>query len=180
MAYDRQYRREALANRDLNWSHMNIRLLNEAFTSRAKSIPCCRHCLSDTHTSHNVHWSPTLAALSPLSPLLFDHPQQLRSLPQIQYGAMHVYPLPLFAKGALTYIRGTSVRTTAQEQATHPGSDRQQEREMAVVNLRLVDVCCAIAFHYFAHAVQDVGGASYRCMALRASTLMSVIACLQA
>ena len=39
VAYDRQYRRKALARRDLNWSQPNSRLYNEAFTGRAKAIP---------------------------------------------------------------------------------------------------------------------------------------------
>ena len=51
VAYDRQYRREALARRSLNWSQANSRLYNEAFTGRAKAIPRCHHCLSDTHAS---------------------------------------------------------------------------------------------------------------------------------
>ena len=49
VAYDRQFRREALARRDLNWSATNARLYSEAFTGRAKVIPRCRHCLSETH-----------------------------------------------------------------------------------------------------------------------------------
>ena len=49
VAYDRQYRREALARRDLNWSACNARLYNEAFTGRAKAIPRCQHCLSEAH-----------------------------------------------------------------------------------------------------------------------------------
>ena len=39
VAYDRQYRREALARKDLNWSATNSRLYNEAFTGHAKAIP---------------------------------------------------------------------------------------------------------------------------------------------
>lgn len=49
VAYDRQYRREALARKDLNWSVVNSRLYSEAFTGRAKVIPRCRYCLSETH-----------------------------------------------------------------------------------------------------------------------------------
>eukprot|EP00731_Ephydatia_muelleri_P008707 Em0004g1045a len=44
VAYDRQYRREALARKDLNWSATNSRLYNEAFTGCAKAIPRCCHC----------------------------------------------------------------------------------------------------------------------------------------
>ena len=39
VAYDRQFRREALARKDLNWSVTNSRLNSEAFTGRAKIIP---------------------------------------------------------------------------------------------------------------------------------------------
>eukprot|EP00731_Ephydatia_muelleri_P011099 Em0005g1685a len=49
VAYDRQFRREALARKDLNWSVTNSRLNSEAFTGRAKIIPRCRYCLSETH-----------------------------------------------------------------------------------------------------------------------------------
>ncbi len=47
--YDLQYRREALARRDLDWSVPNTRLYNEAFTGRARVIPRCSYCLSDDH-----------------------------------------------------------------------------------------------------------------------------------
>ena len=51
VAYDRQFRREALARGDLNWSALDPRLYNEAFTGRARSIPRCQHCLSEAHGS---------------------------------------------------------------------------------------------------------------------------------
>ena len=44
VAYDRQFRRDKLAKRDLNWSVPNTRLYNEAFTGRARSI-------RDAHTA---------------------------------------------------------------------------------------------------------------------------------
>eukprot|EP00731_Ephydatia_muelleri_P011872 Em0006g766a len=49
VAYDRQFRREAMARKDLNWSVTNARLYSEAFTGRARAIPRCRYCLSETH-----------------------------------------------------------------------------------------------------------------------------------
>eukprot|EP00731_Ephydatia_muelleri_P029970 Em0021g493a len=49
VVYNRQFRREALARRDLNWSATNVQLYSEAFTRRAKVIPRCRYCLSETH-----------------------------------------------------------------------------------------------------------------------------------
>ena len=51
VAYDRQYRREMLARKDLNWSVPNSRLYNEAFTGRAHTLPRCQHCLSEDHGS---------------------------------------------------------------------------------------------------------------------------------
>ena len=50
VTYDRQFRREALANKNLNWSVTDSRLYNEAFTGRAKAIARCSFCLQDDHT----------------------------------------------------------------------------------------------------------------------------------
>ena len=61
--YDRQFRREALARRDLNWSVTDTRLYSEAFTGRAKAIPRCQFCLQDDHSA-------------PYCPRNPDHPWQ--------------------------------------------------------------------------------------------------------
>ena len=76
VSYDRQFRREALARKDLNWSVTDPRLYNEAFTGRAKSIARCNFCLQDDHAGmycpHNPHrpmfgWLPDPSAwASPL------------------------------------------------------------------------------------------------------------------
>ena len=58
MSYDRQFRREMLDRRDLDWSVPNAGLYNEAFTGRAKSIPCCPHCLSEDHTAAVCQFNP--------------------------------------------------------------------------------------------------------------------------
>ena len=50
VVYDRQFRREALARKDLDWSAPDSRLYNEAFTCRARAIPRCPFCLQDDHT----------------------------------------------------------------------------------------------------------------------------------
>ena len=49
VVYDRQFRREVLAQKDLNWSTLDSRLYNEAFTGHAKAIAHCNHCLQDDH-----------------------------------------------------------------------------------------------------------------------------------
>ena len=51
VAYDRLYRRQALAQRSLDWAREDASLYNEAFVGQAKAISRCRHCLSDNHTA---------------------------------------------------------------------------------------------------------------------------------
>ena len=51
VTYDRQFRRQALARKDLNWSITDPRLYNEAFTGRARSIARCSFCLQDDHVA---------------------------------------------------------------------------------------------------------------------------------
>ena len=58
VAYDRQFRRDMLARKDLNWSTPNTRLYNEAFTGRARSIPRCPHCLADDHSGVTCPHNP--------------------------------------------------------------------------------------------------------------------------
>ena len=58
VAYDRQYRREALARKDLNWSATYPRLYSEAFTGRARSIARCNYCLQDDHTAAQCPCNP--------------------------------------------------------------------------------------------------------------------------
>ena len=82
VSYDRQYRRDMLARKDLmiNWSVPNSRLYSEACTGWAKSIPRCLHCLSEDHT-------PAVCPFNPNPPVLdwFHNPQHLMaSAPSIQ------------------------------------------------------------------------------------------------
>ena len=58
VAHDRCYRREALAQKDLNWSVPNARLYNEAFTGRARAIPRCSYCLQEDHTAQYCPRNP--------------------------------------------------------------------------------------------------------------------------
>ena len=67
VAYDRQFRREALARKDLNWSVSDPRLYNEAFTGRAKAIARCSYCLQDDHVA-------TLCPRNPNRPLFGWYP----------------------------------------------------------------------------------------------------------
>lgn len=57
VAYDRRYRREALAQKDLNWSVPNARLY-KAFTGRARPIPCCTYCLQEDHKAQYCPRNP--------------------------------------------------------------------------------------------------------------------------
>ena len=51
VSYDRQYRREALFRKDLDWSVQNSRLFNEAFTGCARPNRKCIYCVQDDHSS---------------------------------------------------------------------------------------------------------------------------------
>ena len=75
VSYDRQYRRNMLAKKDLNWSVPNNRLFSEAFTGRARSIPRCSHCLSEDHTSAVCPFNPNPPAFG-----WFHNPQHLMAL----------------------------------------------------------------------------------------------------
>ena len=55
MDHDRQYSREMLAKKDLNWFMPNARLYSEAFTSREKAIPRCPHCFSEGYCPFNFN-----------------------------------------------------------------------------------------------------------------------------
>ena len=76
VAYDRCYRREVVALKNLDWSVANARLYNEAFTGHARAIPRCSFCLQENHASQacprnpNRPWfgwlpDPTLATQTP-------------------------------------------------------------------------------------------------------------------
>jgi hypothetical protein len=78
VSYDRQFRREALARKDLNWSVTDPRLFNEAFTGRARAIPRCAYCLQDEHTSQACPHNPSRMMLScppPPDPSTWLQPQ---------------------------------------------------------------------------------------------------------
>ena len=51
VAYDQCFRREALAQKNLDWSVPNARLYNEAFTGWAKALPRCSFCLQEDHVA---------------------------------------------------------------------------------------------------------------------------------
>ncbi len=84
VAYDRAFRREALAAHDLNWSVPNPRLFQEAFTGRAKDIPRCSVCLDDDHTAESCPKNPQRHSSTPHPPPTHHHPPigaELHSLP---------------------------------------------------------------------------------------------------
>ena len=61
VSYDRCYRREALANKSLDWSLPNSRLYNEAFTGHAHTLPRCSHCLQEDHIASACPRNPMRA-----------------------------------------------------------------------------------------------------------------------
>ena len=79
VAYDRNYRREALAGKNLDWSVSNARLYNKAITGRAQAIPRCSVCLQEDQAclrNPNRPWFGWFQdSLTPSS----THPPQLQS-----------------------------------------------------------------------------------------------------
>ena len=86
VAYDRQFRCESLARKDLNWSVPDPRLYNEAFTGRAKSIPRCPYCLSENHAGLYcpVNPNPPLVGWLPEA----RHLQPSMAFPQANRGSV--------------------------------------------------------------------------------------------
>ena len=58
VTYDRCDRREALAQKNVDWSIPNARLYNEAFTGHASIIPRCSFCLQEDHLSQVCPHNP--------------------------------------------------------------------------------------------------------------------------
>ena len=58
ITYDTCYRRKAAVLKTLDWGVVDFTLYNETFTGRAKSIPRCRHCLSEHHQSEECSYAP--------------------------------------------------------------------------------------------------------------------------
>ena len=81
VSYDRQFRREALARNDLNWSVTDPRLYSEAFTGRAKTIPRCQFCLQDDHSGQYCPRNPDRPWLNWLSDVPPPHTPQPAGLP---------------------------------------------------------------------------------------------------
>jgi len=57
-SYDAAYCRQAANNLSLDWAIPDQALYNEAFTGRARVIPRCQFCLSDSHLSHDCIFGP--------------------------------------------------------------------------------------------------------------------------
>ena len=81
-SYDAAYRCQAAATGSLDWAIVNSALYSEAFTGRARTLPRCRYCISNTHFSHECLYAP--AKTSPPIPKVprgaansggFCHPQ---------------------------------------------------------------------------------------------------------
>ena len=57
-SYDMAFRRQAANRGSLDWGIVDAALYNEAFAGRAKQIPRCKYCFSDTHSSTECPHAP--------------------------------------------------------------------------------------------------------------------------
>jgi len=68
VTYDRLFRRQAAANRSLDWATEDQALYNEAFAGRAKATTRCKHCLSDAHSHDQCPDIPWTSMMWPFMP----------------------------------------------------------------------------------------------------------------
>ena len=57
-SYDAAFRRQAANRSTFDWSQVDTTLFNEAFTGRARLLPRCPYCLSDTHRGGECQYGP--------------------------------------------------------------------------------------------------------------------------
>lgn len=118
VAYDRQFRRDMLARKDLNWSTPNTRLYNEAFTGRARAIPRCPHCLCEDHIGAHCPHNP-----NPLNLGWFPDPRQL---PQpitrspLLFGAPRMETCRNFNHGRCRFTRCRYLHSCSECGGPHP------------------------------------------------------------
>ena len=113
--YDRAFRREALASKDLNWSVINNRLYQEAFTGRARDIPRCTLCFEDDHMAQTCPKNPT-----PAYPGLYLPPPHWSGAPSQPHGAPSPHA-PRSNRGpsqelCIRFNRGLCRQTTCERQ----------------------------------------------------------------
>ena len=136
--YDRQFRREALARRDLNWSVTNPCLYNEAFTGRARAVPRCSICLSDSHANQQcpqnlnqqwVGWYSSPAgwppAVNPTTSMLGTPAQRPSNEVCRRYN-----------EGRCRYTRCRHMHICKHCGASHPGMSCPHNRPMAPLRSR--------------------------------------------
>lgn len=109
VSYDRQFRREALAWKDLNWSVPDQHLYNEAFTGRACSIPRCKYCLQDDHLAAYCPQNPN----SPLFGWFSDPASWSAHTAATQLAPVHNAREPPTQRFAATSMMGVASRQGA-------------------------------------------------------------------
>ena len=82
--YDSCYRREALVNKDLDWSVPNACLYNEAFTGRARAIPRCNYCLQEDHATRSCSLNPNRSWVGWIPGSLGDQPPSAGRQPSLR------------------------------------------------------------------------------------------------
>ena len=137
VVYDRQFRREALARKDVYWSVTDPQLYSEAFTGRARTIPRCHYCLQDDHTAQycprnpDHRWSAWTQEVVPSGPRLSIHPgvdQQPDSDPWVNSAvasmkagvSWHAAATPIPAGTAAARIQGYHAHRQCRHEQGHP------------------------------------------------------------
>ena len=141
MAYDRQYRRQALAKQDLNWSVTDARLYNEAFTGRPHLITRCSFCLQDDHTSSQCPRNPNRPIFGWLPDPATWYGPHTPTPSKLQHGVGHLHSASRFAESRSTVVATTTHALTVVE-TIHASLAREAPNDRdrgAVLHLRLRD-----------------------------------------
>lgn len=86
LTYDVCFRRKAAIVKSLDWGMVDFTLYNETFTGRAKSIPRCRHCLSEHHQSADCSYAPDLSEVPQSGHRPVHQPSQICQLYNGKHG----------------------------------------------------------------------------------------------
>ena len=101
VAYDRIYRRQALARGSLDWGLEDPSLYSEAFVGRAKVVPRCSHCLSEFHAVDACPDFPRVVSYS-CTPF---HSQTVGVSPQVNHTSFANEICKRFNEGRCTFKR---------------------------------------------------------------------------
>ena len=134
-SYDAAYRRQAAACSFYDWATIDSALYNEAFTGRARIMPRCRYCLSETHQSTDCAYAPseeTPHTHQPKIPRTTLPPSSFSRTPRIARGQVEVWS----CVASITGPRGTNATINSADMRTFALSAELARTQQLIVGSR--------------------------------------------